>query len=73
LPPLIEIFYQYYKIGNPASFSNLSLRVIQKLKRSTSKDEAKKEKREKLIVMEHQQYIDVMKRIKGKSSRKLLS
>ena len=35
------------------------LRVIQKLKRSTSKDKAKKEKRDKLIVMEHQQYIDV--------------
>ena len=35
-----------------------SLRVIQKLKRSTSKDEAKKEKRDKLILMEHQQYID---------------
>jgi IS5 family transposase len=36
-----------------------SLRVIQKLKRSTSKDKSKKEKRDKLIVMEHQQYIDV--------------
>ena len=35
-----------------------SLRVIQKLKRSTSKHEAKKEKRDKLIVLEHQQYID---------------
>lgn len=35
------------------------LRGIQKLKRSTSKDEAKKEKRDKLIVMEHQIYIDV--------------
>jgi len=36
-----------------------SLRVIQKLKRSTSKDKSKKEKRDELIVMEHQQYIDV--------------
>jgi IS5 family transposase len=35
------------------------LRVIQKLKRSTSKDKVKKEKRDKLIVMEHQQYIDI--------------
>jgi len=35
------------------------LRGIQKLKRTTSKDEAKKEKRDKLIVMVHQQYIDV--------------
>jgi len=34
------------------------LRVIQKLKRSTSKDKAKKEKRDKLILVEHQQYID---------------
>ena len=36
-----------------------SLRVIQKLKRSTSTDKAKKQKRDKLIVLEHQQYIDV--------------
>ncbi len=35
------------------------LRAIQRLKRSTSKNEAKKEKRDKLIVMEHQNYIDV--------------
>ena len=35
------------------------LRGIQKLKRSTSKDEAKREKRDTLIVMEYQNYIDV--------------
>jgi len=35
------------------------LRVIQKLKRSTSKDEAKKIQRDKFIVREHQNYIDV--------------
>jgi len=35
------------------------LRCIQKLKRSTSKDKAKIEKRDKLIIMEHQNYIDV--------------
>jgi len=35
------------------------LHGIQKLNRSTSKDEAKKEKRDKLIVMKHQQYIDL--------------
>jgi len=35
------------------------LRGIQKLKRSTSKDEAKKQKRDKFIVTEHQNYIDV--------------
>ena len=35
------------------------LRGIQKLKRSTSKDEAKREKRDALIVMEYQNYIDV--------------
>ena len=35
------------------------LRVIQKLKRSTSKDEAKKIQRDKFIVREHQSYIDV--------------
>ena len=35
------------------------LRRIQKLKHSTSKDEIKKEEREKLIVAEHQKYIDV--------------
>jgi len=35
------------------------LRGIQKLKRSTSKDEAKKQKRDQFIVAEHQNYIDV--------------
>jgi hypothetical protein len=35
------------------------LRGIQKLKRSKSKDEKKKEEREKLIAVEHQKYIDV--------------
>ena len=35
------------------------LRRIQKLKRSTSKDERKKEERENLIAAEHQKYIDV--------------
>jgi len=35
------------------------LRCIQKLKRSTSKDKAKIGKRDKLIIMEHQNYIDV--------------
>jgi hypothetical protein len=35
------------------------LRGIQKLKRSTSKDEAKKHKRDKFIVAEHQNYIEV--------------
>jgi hypothetical protein len=35
------------------------LRVIQKLKRSTSKDDAKKIQRNKFIVREHQNYIDV--------------
>ena len=35
------------------------LRVIQRLKRSTSKDEAKKQKRDQLIVSEHQNYIHV--------------
>jgi hypothetical protein len=35
------------------------LRGIQKLKRSTSKDEAKKIQRDKFIVREHQNYIDV--------------
>ncbi|MHA1215627.1 MAG: ISNCY family transposase [Candidatus Hodarchaeales archaeon] len=35
------------------------LRGIQKLKRSTSKDEAKKIQRDKFIVREHQSYIDV--------------
>lgn len=35
------------------------LRGIQKLKRSTSTDEAKKAQRDKFIVMEHQNYIDV--------------
>ncbi len=35
------------------------LRGIQKLKRSTSKDEAKKQKRNQFIVAEHQNYIDV--------------
>ena len=38
------------------------LRVIQKLRRSTSKDKAKKEKRYKLIVIEHQNYIAVCQR-----------
>ena len=35
------------------------LRGIQRLNRSTSKDKAKREKRDKLIMMEHQNYIDV--------------
>jgi len=35
------------------------LRGIQRLKRSTSKDEAKKVQRDKFIVSEHQNYIDV--------------
>ena len=35
------------------------LRCIQKLKRSTSKDEAKREKRDTLIIAEYQNYIDV--------------
>jgi hypothetical protein len=35
------------------------LRGIQQLKRSTSKDDAKKEKRDRCIVAEHQNYIDV--------------
>jgi len=35
------------------------LRRIQKLKRSTSKDERKKEEREKLIAAEHQRYINI--------------
>ena len=35
------------------------LRGIQRLKRSTSKDKAKIEKRDKLIITEHQNYIDV--------------
>ncbi len=35
------------------------LRAIQRLKRSTSKDEAKREKRDKFIISEHQNYIDV--------------
>jgi len=35
------------------------LRCIQRLKRSTSKDEAKKQKREQLIVSEHVEYIRV--------------
>jgi hypothetical protein len=35
------------------------LRGIQKLKRSTSKDEAKKQKRDQFIAAEHQSYIDV--------------
>ena len=36
-----------------------SLRVIQKLKRSSSKDEVKKKKREQFIVSEHQNYIHI--------------
>jgi len=35
------------------------LRIIQNLKRSTSKDEAKKAQRDQFIVQEHQNYIDV--------------
>jgi IS5 family transposase len=35
------------------------LRSIQKLRRSTSKDEAKKQKRDQLIIDKHQNYIDV--------------
>jgi len=35
------------------------LRSIQRLKRSTSKDEAKKQKRDQFIVSEHQNYINV--------------
>jgi IS5 family transposase len=35
------------------------LRGIQRLKRSTSKDEAKKQKRDQFIVSEHQNYIDI--------------
>jgi len=35
------------------------LRLIQQLKRSTSKDDAKKENRDRFIVAEHQNYIDV--------------
>ena len=35
------------------------LRGIQKLKRSTSKNETKREKRDKFIITEHQNYIDV--------------
>ena len=35
------------------------LRSIQKLRRSTSKDEAKKKKRDQLIIDKHQNYIDV--------------
>jgi IS5 family transposase len=37
----------------------LLLRSIQKLRRSTSKDEAKKQKRDQLIIAKHQNYIDV--------------
>jgi hypothetical protein len=35
------------------------LRGLQRLKRSTSKDEAKKQKRDQFIVSEHQNYIDI--------------
>jgi hypothetical protein len=35
------------------------LRGIQRLKRSTSKDEAKRQKRDQFIVSEHQNYIDI--------------
>ena len=50
------------------------LRGIQKLKRSTSKDEAKKQKRDKFIVTEHQNYIDVCQGfvLKGKETIRIL-
>jgi hypothetical protein len=35
------------------------LRTIQRMNRSTSKDEAKKQKREQLIINKHQDYIDI--------------
>ncbi len=43
------------------------LRVIQKLRRSTSKDKAKKEKRDKLVVIEHQNYIAVCQHFVSKA------
>ncbi|MGB5747771.1 MAG: ISNCY family transposase [Desulfobacterales bacterium] len=50
------------------------LRGIQKLKRSTSKDEAKKQKRDKFIVTEHQNYIDVCQGfvLRGKETIRIL-
>jgi len=48
------------------------LRVIQKLNRSTSKDKAKREKRDKLIVMEHQNYIDVCQGFVSKAKETIL-
>jgi len=43
------------------------LRAIQRLKRSTSKDKAKKKKRDKLIVTEHQNYIDICQEFVSKA------
>ncbi len=50
------------------------MRIIQKLKRSTSKDKAKKIKRDNLIVMKHQNYIEVCQRfvLKAKETIHLL-
>jgi IS5 family transposase len=50
------------------------LRGIQKLKRSTSKDEVKQQKRDKFIVSEHQNYIDVCQGfvLKGKETIRIL-
>ena len=51
-----------------------SLRVIQKLKRSTSKDEAKKGKRDQFILSEHQNYINICQGfvIKAKETIRIL-
>ncbi len=50
------------------------LRGIQKLKHSTSKDEAKKQKRDQFIVAEHQNYIDVCQGfvLKAKETTRIL-
>ena len=50
------------------------LRVIQKLKHSTSKNEAKRIQRDKFIVREHQNYIDVCQRfvLKAKETIRIL-
>jgi hypothetical protein len=50
------------------------LRGIQRLKRSTSKDEAKKQKRDQFIVSEHQNYINVCQGfvIKAKETIRIL-
>jgi len=50
------------------------MRIIQKMKRSTSKDKVKKIKRDNLIVMKHQNYIEVCQRfvLKAKETIHLL-